>query len=126
MKTAALYARVSTLDQNCDLQLADLRRYARQRFECLREYVDRGISGTQRHRPQLDVLVKDARKRMFDVVLVWKFDRFARSLKHLIDRRSFEPWALISSATPKVSTPPRRPGSCCSTWWVRWHSLSGI
>jgi DNA invertase Pin-like site-specific DNA recombinase len=85
MKTAALYARVSTLDQNCDLQLADLRRYARQRFECLREYVDRGISGTQRHRPQLDVLVKDARKRMFDVVLVWKFDRFARSLKHLID-----------------------------------------
>ncbi len=85
MKTAALYARVSTLDQNCDLQLEDLRRYARQRFECLREYVDRGISGTQRHRPQLDVLVKDARKRMFDVVLVWKFDRFARSLKHLID-----------------------------------------
>ncbi len=85
MKTAALYARVSTLDQNCDLQLADLRRYARQRFECLCEYVDRGISGTQRHRPQLDVLVKDARKRMFDVVLVWKFDRFARSLKHLID-----------------------------------------
>ncbi len=85
MKTAVLYARVSTLDQNCDLQLADLRRYARQRFECLREYVDRGISGTQRHRPQLDVLVKDARKRMFDVVLVWKFDRFARSLKHLID-----------------------------------------
>ncbi len=85
MKTAALYARVSTLDQNCDLQLEGLRRYARQRFECLREYVDRGISGTQRHRPQLDVLVKDARKRMFDVVLVWKFDRFARSLKHLID-----------------------------------------
>ena len=85
MKTAALYARVSTLDQNCDLQLADLRRYARQRFESLREYVDRGISGTQRHRPQLDVLVKDARKRMFDVVLVWKFDRFARSLKHLLD-----------------------------------------
>lgn len=85
MKTAVLYARVSTLDQNCDLQLEDLRRYARQRFECLREYVDRGISGTQRHRPQLDVLVKDARKRMFDVVLVWKFDRFARSLKHLID-----------------------------------------
>jgi len=85
MKTAALYARVSTLDQNCDLQLEDLRRYARQRFECLREYVDRGISGTQRHRPQLDVLVKDARKRMFDVVLVWKFDRFARSLKHLLD-----------------------------------------
>ncbi|MDA2914102.1 recombinase family protein [Acidobacteriia bacterium AH_259_A11_L15] len=85
MKTAVLYARVSTLEQNCDLQLEDLRHYARQRFECVREYVDRGISGTQRQRPQLDALMKDARKRMFAVVLVWKFDRFARSLKHLID-----------------------------------------
>ena len=85
MKTAALYARVSTLEQNCDLQLEDMRRYARQRFECACEYVDQGISGTQRQRPQLDALMKDARKRMFDVVLVWKFDRFARSLKHLID-----------------------------------------
>jgi len=44
-----------------------------------------GVSGAQRHRPQLDALKRDARKRLFDVALVWKFDRFARSLKHLIE-----------------------------------------
>jgi DNA invertase Pin-like site-specific DNA recombinase len=85
MKTVALYARVSTADQSCDLQLADLRRYAKQRFEIIREYIDTGISGAQRHRPSLNALMADARKKRFDVVLVWKFDRFARSLKHLID-----------------------------------------
>ncbi len=84
-KTVALYARVSTLDQNCDLQLADLRRYVSQRFSRAYEYVDQGVSGAQRRRPALDNLMTDARKRMFDVVLVWKFDRFARSLKHLMD-----------------------------------------
>ncbi len=84
-KTVALYARVSTLDQNCDLQLADLRRYVSQRFSSAYEYVDQGVSGAQRRRPALDKLMADARKRMFDVVLVWKFDRFARSLKHLMD-----------------------------------------
>jgi len=85
MKSAALYARVSTLEQNCELQLQDLRRYASQRFAKVYEYVDLGVSGTQRRRPQLDALMGDACRRKFDVVLVWKFDRFARSLKHLID-----------------------------------------
>ena len=85
MKTAALYARVSTLDQDCDIQLEDLRRYASQRFARYYEYVDVGVSGTQRRRPQLDALMKDAHRRLFDVVSVWKFDRFARSLKHLIE-----------------------------------------
>ena len=85
MKTAALYARVSTLDQNCEVQLQDLRKYASHRFACYHEYIDMGVSGTQRRRPQLDALMKDAHRRLFDVVLVWKFDRFARSLKHLID-----------------------------------------
>jgi len=84
-KTVAIYARVSTLDQNCEVQLQDLRRFAGQRFAPYREYIDVGVSGAQRRRPQLDLLVKDARKRLFDVVLVWKFDRFARSLKHLIE-----------------------------------------
>ncbi len=84
-KAAALYARVSTLDQNCEVQLQDLRRFAGQRFALYREYIDVGVSGAQRHRPQLDALMKDAHKRLFDVVLVWKFDRFARSLKHLIE-----------------------------------------
>jgi DNA invertase Pin-like site-specific DNA recombinase len=83
-KTVALYARVSTLDQSCDMQLEDLRRYAA-RFGRSCEYVDVGVSGTQRRRPQLDALMKDAHKRRFDVLLVWKFDRFARSVKHLVD-----------------------------------------
>lgn len=84
-KVAALYARVSTLDQNCEVQLEDLRRFASKRFARHSEYNDVGVSGTQRHRAQLDALMRDARKRLFDVVLVWKFDRFARSLKHLIE-----------------------------------------
>ncbi len=84
-KVAALYARVSTLDQNCEVQLEDLRRFASKRFARHSEYTDVGVSGTQRHRAQLDALMRDARKRLFDVVLVWKFDRFARSLKHLIE-----------------------------------------
>jgi DNA invertase Pin-like site-specific DNA recombinase len=83
-KTVALYARVSTLDQSCDMQLEDLRRYAAG-FARSHEYVDIGISGAQRRRPQLDALRKDAHHRRFDVVLVWKFDRFARSVKHLVD-----------------------------------------
>ena len=84
-KAAALYARVSTLDQNCEVQLEDLRRYAGKRFAEYRVYTDAGVSGTQRNRPQLDALMRDARRRSFDVVLVWKFDRFALSLKHLIE-----------------------------------------
>jgi DNA invertase Pin-like site-specific DNA recombinase len=83
-KTVALYARVSTLDQSCDMQLEDLRRYAQQRFGRCYEFVDEGVSGTQRTRPQLDALMNHARKRRFDVVVVWKFDRFARSVKHLV------------------------------------------
>ncbi len=83
-KTVALYARVSTFDQSCDMQLEDLRRYVA-RFGRSYEYVEIGVSGAQRRRPQLDALMKDARKRLFNVVLVWKFDRFARSVKHLVD-----------------------------------------
>ncbi len=67
------------------MQLDDLRRFAGQRLGRAYEYVDVGVSGTQRRRPQLDALLKDAHKRLFDVVLVWKFDRFARSVKHLVD-----------------------------------------
>lgn len=92
-KTVALYARVSTLDQSCDMQLDDLRRYAG-RFARSYEYVEVGVSGAQRRRPQLDALMKDAHKRLFDVVLVWKFDRFARSVKHLVD--SLEEFRALS------------------------------
>ncbi len=81
----ALYARVSTSDQSTDSQLLDLRRYVSERgWNIFKEYVDEGISGTKDSRPALNELMNDARKRRFDVVLVWRFDRFARSTKHLI------------------------------------------
>ena len=81
----ALYARVSTTDQSTDSQLLDLRLYVRERgWNIFKEYVDEGISGTKDSRPALNELMNDAKKRRFDVVLVWRFDRFARSTKHLI------------------------------------------
>ncbi len=81
----ALYARVSTTDQSTDSQLLDLRRYVSERgWDSFKEYCDNGISGTTDSRPALNELMNDARKRRFDVVLVWRFDRFARSTKHLI------------------------------------------
>jgi DNA invertase Pin-like site-specific DNA recombinase len=80
-----IYARVSTKDQSCDLQLRDLRAYCTARgFELIREYVDVGQSGTKDSRPELDKLMGDTRKRQFDAVVVWRFDRFARSTKHLL------------------------------------------
>jgi len=81
----ALYARVSTTDQSTDSQLLDLRRYVSDRgWHLHREYTDNGISGTKDSRPALNQLMDDAKKRRFDVLLVWRFDRFARSTKHLI------------------------------------------
>ena len=83
----ALYARTSTTDkgQDPELQLEDLRRLAAQRgWTIIREYVDAGISGTKDARPALDALMEDARRGRFDVVAVWRFDRFARSTQHLL------------------------------------------
>jgi DNA invertase Pin-like site-specific DNA recombinase len=85
MKRIAIYARVSTTDQSTESQLLDLRRYVRERgWNNFKEYVDEGVSGTKDSRPALNELMNDAKKRRFDVVLVWRFDRFARSTKHLI------------------------------------------
>ena len=81
----ALYARVSTKDQSCELQLRDLRTYGAARgFEPAREYIDVGQSGAKDSRPELNRLMGDARKRQFDAIVVWRFDRFARSTKHLL------------------------------------------
>lgn len=81
----AIYARVSTNDQSTEPQLLDLRRYVSDRgWQVFREYCDNGVSGTKASRPSLNQLIDDARKRRFDVVLCWRFDRFARSTKHLI------------------------------------------
>jgi len=80
-----LYCRVSTKDQSCDMQLRDLRNYCLARgFIIFREYIDQGVSGSKNSRPELDKLMADARKRKIDGVICWRFDRFARSCKHLL------------------------------------------
>ncbi len=82
---AAVYARVSTVDQEPENQLAELRRYVQARsWPAAIEYVDRGVSGSTNSRPALNRLVADARRRRFDVLVVWRLDRLGRSLKHLI------------------------------------------
>jgi DNA invertase Pin-like site-specific DNA recombinase len=81
---AAIYARVSTFDQAPENQLHELRRYAEVRGWTGKEYVDRGVSGSRESRPALDALVKDAKRRRFDLVVVWRLDRLGRSLRHLI------------------------------------------
>jgi DNA invertase Pin-like site-specific DNA recombinase len=80
---AAIYARVSTKDQSCELQLRDLRAYCAARGFSVREFVD-VASGAKDSRPQLNDLMAAARKRQFDAIVVWRFDRFARSTKHLL------------------------------------------
>ena len=81
---AALYARVSTVDQEPENQLRELRRYVAARGWAPGEYVDRGVSGVKDRRPALDQLVDDARRRRFDVLVCWRLDRLGRNLKHLI------------------------------------------
>jgi len=85
MKRAALYMRVSTVDQHPETQLHDLRQMAAQRgYTIFHEYTDR-ISGAKAKRPGLDAMMADARHGRFDVVLVWASDRIARSVKHYLD-----------------------------------------
>ncbi len=85
-KKVALYSRVSTKDQDVELQLVELRKYVQDRnWTAYKEYTDIGQSGAKDSRPQLNQLMVDAKRKRFDVVLVWKFDRWARSLKHLVD-----------------------------------------
>jgi DNA invertase Pin-like site-specific DNA recombinase len=81
----AIYARVSTVDQNCEMQRRELQEYcARRGWVVHREYVDTGWSGAKTSRPELDRLMIDARQRRFDAVLVWKLDRWGRSLLHSV------------------------------------------
>ena len=85
MKTA-LYGRVSTTNgQDPEMQVRELTEYCQRRgWEVVQEYVDIGISGAKEKRPELDKLLADAHKRHFDAVVVWRFDRFARSVSHLL------------------------------------------
>src|SRR3984893_17717327 len=84
---AAIYARVSTTGhgQSPEMHRHELRALlVRRGWEAPDEYVDTGISGAKDRRPELDRLMQDAHKRKFDVVAVWRFDRFARSVSHLL------------------------------------------
>jgi putative DNA-invertase from lambdoid prophage Rac len=81
----AIYARVSTTDQSCEMQLHELRQYVAKRgWEVFAEYVDTGFSGAAASRPRLDQLLRDARLRKFEAVLVWKLDRWGRSVAHCV------------------------------------------
>jgi DNA invertase Pin-like site-specific DNA recombinase len=82
----AIYARVSTINgQHPEMQLRELREYAgKRKWTVFREYVDVGVSGAKEKRIELDKLLLDAHRRKFDAVIVWKFDRFARSVSHLL------------------------------------------
>jgi DNA invertase Pin-like site-specific DNA recombinase len=83
----ALYGRISTTNhgQDIGLQTRELRQFAEARgWQIVSEYLDEGISGAKDSRPELNRLIADAHKRRFDVVCVWRFDRFARSVSHLL------------------------------------------
>jgi DNA invertase Pin-like site-specific DNA recombinase len=87
MVRVALYARVSTADKGQDprVQTLELQEHCQRcGWSVTGEYVDVGISGTKEKRPELDRLMADAHRRRFDAVLCWKFDRFARSVSHLL------------------------------------------
>src|SRR5664280_44060 len=111
MKRAALYLRVSILDQHPETQLYDLRQLAQQRgYEIVQEYTDK-ISGAKAKRPGLDQLMADARHGRFQVVVVWAFDRLARSVRHFLEVLD------ELTASGKISIPADR-------WAGRWWSSS--
>ena len=84
-KPVALYARVSTTDQHPGMQVDELRRVCSQRgWQIVGEYVDAGHSGSKDRRPELDRLMGDVNRGKIGIVLVWRFDRFARSVRHLV------------------------------------------
>src|SRR6266404_4263000 len=87
MKLVAIYARVSTSNgQNPEMQLEELRAYCKRRgWEIAGEYTDAGVSGAKEHRPALDRLLAVCRRRQVDAVVVYRYDRFARSLRQLVN-----------------------------------------
>jgi DNA invertase Pin-like site-specific DNA recombinase len=82
----AIYTRVSTFDQHPEMQDGELTEYVKRRgWSLYKIYSDKGVSGTLERRPALDALLEDCRRKKVDIVVVWKFDRFARSLKQLLN-----------------------------------------
>ena len=83
---AAIYCRVSTTEQNASMQVDELRAYcSRRQWEIAEEFIDAGVSGSKESRPALNRLLADAKRRKFDAVLVYRYDRFARSLRQLVN-----------------------------------------
>jgi DNA invertase Pin-like site-specific DNA recombinase len=81
-----LYGRVSTAEQNAAMQIGELRAYCiRRQWEVVEEFIDAGVSGSKESRPALNRLLADAKRRKFDAVLVYRYDRFARSLRQLVN-----------------------------------------
>jgi DNA invertase Pin-like site-specific DNA recombinase len=86
VKRAAIYMRVSTTDQHPEIQEGEVLEYVKRRgWSVFKKYCDKGVSGAVERRPALDALLADCRHKKIDVVVVWKFDRFARSLKQLLN-----------------------------------------
>ena len=101
---AAIYGRISTTNHGQDVavQTRDLEQFAQARgWQLVDSYLDLGISGSKDKRPQLDRLMADAHKRLFDVVVVWRFDRFARSVSHLL--RALETFNALGIAFVSLS-----------------------
>ena len=119
---AAIYARVSTANNGQDptMQTRELREYCERRgWTVAGEYVDIGISGTKEKRPELDRLLGEAHRRRFDAVVVWRFDRFARSVSHLLRAlETFKSSGSNSSACRNRWTPRLPPGKWSSLSWA--------
>ena len=115
----AIYARVSTANNGQDpkMQTRELREYCERRgWKFAGEYVDEGISGTKDSRPELNRLMADAHRRRFDAVVVWRFDRFARSVSHLLGHWKLSKLSASNSCpSPSKWTQARPP--------ARWFSL---
>jgi predicted site-specific integrase-resolvase len=115
----AIYARVSMKNtQDPEMQIAELREYIRNRhWKIAGEYVDKGISGASDSRSELNRLMADANRRRFDVVVVWKFDRFARSVSHLLRAlETFRALGIEFVSLSEKSIPARR----LEKWYSRY------
>ena len=110
----ALYARVSTDDQSCSLQLDEMRAFCeRMNWKIYGEYVDTGFSGSTDKRPQLAKILTDARRRRFDCLIVWKLDRFGRSVSNFVRHmEDLTAWGVrFLTITQQIDTDQANPTS---------------
>ena len=120
-----VYARVSTLDQPCENQLLEMRRYVEARGWTAFEYVDTGVSGAKDRRPALDQLTADVRRHRIQAVVCWRLDRLGRNLRHLIlllDEWQARGVAFCTrTATTSRNAPPSVSGASV---WIRSSAAS--